>query len=102
MTTAAVQRHLMQCHDISLLSVAVTNDADGAGRVEAEVQQYVKARTLECEECIFSASGQADAPEEPETTETGTCHALHLACAFSPFIQPFFALWACPTCTDMA
>lgn len=44
-----------------------------AGGVVAEVQQYVRARALECEECIFTASGQADAPEEPETTETGTC-----------------------------
>ena len=44
-----------------------------AGNLIAEVQQYIKARVLECEECIFTASGQADAPEEPETTETGTC-----------------------------
>ena len=42
------------------------------------MQQYVKARALECEECIFTASGQADAPEEPETTETGThFHTCH-------------------------
>lgn len=36
-----------------------------------EVQRYVKARVLECEECVFTASGQADAPEEPEAAETG-------------------------------
>ncbi len=42
-----------------------------AGDVLLEVQQYVKARVIECEECIFMASGQADSPEEPEAAETG-------------------------------
>ena len=41
------------------------------GDVLLEVQQYVKARVTECEECIFTASGQADSPEEPEAAETG-------------------------------
>ena len=36
-----------------------------------EVQRYVKACVMECEECIFIASGQADSPEEPEAAETG-------------------------------
>lgn len=49
----------------------------GAGSVIAEVQQYIKAQALECEECIFMASGQADAPEEPETTETGKLSVQH-------------------------
>ena len=53
--------------------VVMRHTACGAGGVIAEVQQYIKARALECEECIFTASGQADAPEEPETTETGDC-----------------------------
>ena len=47
-----------------------------AGGLLAELQQYVRARVLECEELLFSASGQADAPEEPEALETGT--QLHL------------------------
>ncbi len=42
-----------------------------AGDVLLEVQRYVKARVIECEECIFTASGQADSPEEPEAAETG-------------------------------
>ena len=42
-----------------------------AGGLVGEVQRYVKARVLECEEYIFTASGQADAPEEPEAPETG-------------------------------
>lgn len=50
-----------------------------AGGVLAEVQQYVRLKALECEECIFNASGQADAPEEPETTEIGTyLHLYHI------------------------
>lgn len=46
-----------------------------AGNLIGRLQQYVRASALECEECIFTASGQADAPEEPETTETGTLTA---------------------------
>ena len=42
-----------------------------AGDVLLEVQRYVKACVIECEECIFTASGQADSPEEPEAAETG-------------------------------
>ncbi|DBB13479.1 TPA: hypothetical protein ACH3X3_000533 [Trebouxia sp. C0006] len=44
--------------------------SDSIGDVLLEVQRYVKARVIECEECIFTASGQADSPEEPEAAET--------------------------------
>lgn len=60
------------------LSTSVSTRATGvtvyhwsAGDVILEVQRYVKARVIECEECIFTASGQADSPEEPEAAETG-------------------------------
>ncbi|DBA92727.1 TPA: hypothetical protein ACH3X1_002933 [Trebouxia sp. C0004] len=44
--------------------------SDSIGDVLLEVQRYVKARVIECEECIFTASGQADSPEEAEAAET--------------------------------
>lgn len=59
-----------------------------AGGVLAEVQQYVKLKALECEECIFMASGQADAPEEPETAEIGT------HCNLCPLSATVCSLWA--------
>ena len=43
-----------------------------AGTILTEVQKFVKAGVMECEECIFTASGQADTVEEPEAAETGT------------------------------
>ena len=41
------------------------------------MQKFVKAGVVECEECIFTASGQADTVEEPEAAETGTDPVLH-------------------------
>ena len=48
-----------------------------AGTILSEVQKFVKAGVVECEECIFTASGQADTVEEPEAAETGTNPILH-------------------------
>jgi hypothetical protein len=60
---------LSTCVSIRVTGVSVCHWV--AGDVLLEVQRYVKARVIECEECIFTASGQADSPEEPEAAETG-------------------------------
>ncbi len=59
-----VYQCVYQCHQCECLPWS-------AGDVLLEVQRYVKARVIECEECIFTASGQADSTEEPEAAETG-------------------------------
>lgn len=44
--------------------------ADG---VVGQMSALLKASVQECEDCVFVASGQADAPEEPESADTGPC-----------------------------
>ena len=61
----------MLCAGVSTRATGESVNHWSAGDVLLEVQRYVKARVIECEECIFTASGQADSPEEPEAAETG-------------------------------
>ena len=44
-----------------------------AGDLVGQMSSFLKASVQECEECVFVASGQADAPEEPESADTGEC-----------------------------
>ena len=43
------------------------------GDLVGQMCSFLKASVQECEECVFVASGQADAPEEPESADTGLC-----------------------------
>ena len=73
------------CTSVFTISTRVTGVSVchwSAGDVLLEVQRYVKARVIECEECIFTASGQADSPEEPEAAETGA--ALQILMSSDP------------------
>ena len=68
----------------------LSGSVSAAGSVVAEVQQYIKVRALECEECVFTASGQADTPEEPEAIQTGAPHSASLSLSDSRLIVPRF------------